>query len=144
MRLDWAIPCMSVSFDAGLITSMEGAAWTELWVPEIPAPIEFVALLRAVGMPEEFAEDAQRDMEARLSGPGMEELVAVPFELPSGERGPDHPAGWEGNALVPLVVQFTAQQAGTYTVDFYLNGRYQQGRSIPFRIIVGTPSPGPA
>jgi hypothetical protein len=38
------------------------------------------------------------------------------------------------NAVIPVVIQFTATALGTYMLDFYIDGRYQQGRSIPFRV----------
>jgi hypothetical protein len=133
MRLDWTIPCMGVSLENAVITRLEGAGWDELHVEGLPAEIEFIVLARLLGQPEEYAEEGHT-MEANLTGPGMEGVANVVFDLPTSEPGPDHPEGWEMNALIPIVLQFTANSEGTYMVDLYINGRYQQGRSIPFRI----------
>ena len=79
-------------------------------------------------------------MEANLTGPGMEGVANVEFELPTGEPDPGNPEGWEVNALIPILLQFTASSEVTYMVDLYVDGRYQQGRSIPFRVQVDQPS----
>jgi hypothetical protein len=134
MRLDWTIPCMGVSLENAVITRLERAGWDELHVESLPAEIEFIVLVRLLGQPEEFAEGTDHTMEANLTGPGMEGVANVVFNLPSSEPGPDHPEGWEMNALIPIVLQFTANSEGTYMVDLYVDGRYQQGRSIPFRV----------
>jgi hypothetical protein len=138
MRLDWAIPCMGCGIENGVIVRIENAAWDILWVPESPASLEFIVLIRLLGQPEEFAEGGHT-MEALLTGPGMEGVAQVEFEVPTGEPDPIHPEGWEVNAVIPVLVQFTANAEGTYMVDLYVDGRYQQGRSIPFRVLVREP-----
>jgi hypothetical protein len=64
----------------------------------------------------------------------MEALVQIEFKVPTSDPNPDRPAGCEMNAVIPVVVQFTAAAEGTHMIDFYIDERYQQGRSIPFRI----------
>jgi hypothetical protein len=140
MRFEWAIPCLAVNIENGVITRMENANWDEIGVPALPAAIEFIALVRTLGQPDEFLEDAPRAAEANLTGPGMEGLVNLQFELPAGDLNPNLQPGWEVNGLVPIVVQFTAQAEGAHMLDLYLNSRYQ--RSIPFRVrIVEPPTP---
>jgi hypothetical protein len=72
----------------------------------------------------------------------MEPLVSLRFEVPTGGPGPTHPAGWEMNAMIPVVIQFTAQAEGTHMVDFYVNGRVQRC-PIPFRVLIGSGSAQP-
>lgn len=139
MRLDWAIPCMSVSLENAVAIAIENACWDYLQVPELPQPIEFVAFCRFAGLPEDFAEEADRTVEAYLLGPAMSQVVEISFELPSAEPAPDHPAGWEMNAPVPVIVQFTAEAVGAYGLDFYIGGKYQRA-SFTFRIGLDPPN----
>ncbi len=55
-------------------------------------------------------------MEVHLTGPGMETLVNLDFDLPTGEPDADHPEGWEVNAVVPIVLQFTPENEGAYMI----------------------------
>jgi hypothetical protein len=138
MRLDWAIPCMSVNLENGVALSIENACWDSLNVPELPHPIEFVAFARFVGLPGDFAEEADRTVEAYLLGPAMGQVVDISFELPSSEPPPALPAGWEMNWPMPILVQFTAEEAGPYGLDFYIGNKYQKA-SFTFRIEVAGP-----
>jgi hypothetical protein len=63
----------------------------------------------------------------------MDPLLSIPFELPHGEPGPDYMPGWELNATVPLVIQFTPHAVGTHSLDLYVNNRVQSC-SIFFQI----------
>lgn len=140
MRLEWAIPCLSVSLQEGLVARLEQACFDRLAVPALPAPIEFIVLVRALGQVEEFDENAERNIKLELKGPSMEDIISVEFELPTGELQPDHPEGWEMNAVVPIVIQFTAEDEGTYMLTFEVNGRVQRC-SVPFRIALPEPEP---
>jgi hypothetical protein len=114
MRLDWAIPCVSVRIENGIAVSIENACWDFLTVPQVPHAMEFVALARFAGLPADFAEEADRTVEAYLIGPAMGQVVDITFELPSGEPDPTHPEGWEMNAPIKIIVQFTAEEEGAY------------------------------
>jgi hypothetical protein len=142
MRLDWAIPCVSVTMEGPIVRAIENACFDTIWVRSLPQAVQFIALVRVLGQRDEFREDAPRTMAAQLTGPGMEGLMSIEFELPTGEPNPDHPEGWEVGAVFPIVLQVTLQAEGTHMLDFYLNSRYQQGRSIPLRVRLGDPPPG--
>ncbi len=47
-------------------------------------------------------------------------------EMPTGEPSPDHPEGWEINAYVPIVFQFTPEEPGPYTLALHLNDRWAE------------------
>jgi hypothetical protein len=130
---------MSVSIENGVIARLENACWDELALPHVPAQLEFIALLRLLGQPEDFAEDARRDIEAYLTGPGMEHLASIEFEVPSWAPSPEHPEGWEMNMPLAVIVQFTAQAEGTHVLDFYVNCRHENHYSVPFRIKIAEP-----
>ena len=140
MRLEWAIPCLSVSLQEGLVARVEHACFDQLGVSELPAPIEFIVLVRVLGQVEEFRENAPRDLKIDLKGPVMEELVSVELELPSSDPSPEHPEGWEMNAHIPIVVQFTAEDEGTYTITFEVNEHLQRC-SVAFRVTAVETSP---
>jgi hypothetical protein len=133
MRFEWAIPCMRVNLTDG-IAGVEGACFDVIEAPSLPMPVEFIAFVRVLGLPEEFAEEADRSVEVYLTGPGMEPLISLQFEVATGEPGPEHPAGWEMNAMIPIVIQFTAQAEGAHMIDFYVNGRVQRC-PIAFRVL---------
>src|SRR5436305_8933376 len=124
LRFEWAIPCMRVDLRDGIAT-VDGACFDSLEVPSLPAPVEFIAFVRVLGLPEELTEDADREVEVYLTGPGMEGLVSLQFDVPVSEPGPMHAAGWEMNIMIPIVVQFTAQAERAHMIDFYVNGRVQ-------------------
>lgn len=139
MRLEWAIPCGSVRIENnGRVSAIEDFGFDTLVVDPFPSPVEFVALIRAVGLPGDFAEDADRIVEAYLLGPGMDPLVSIEFEIRSGEPSPDHMAGWEMNAVIPLFIRFTPHAEGTHSLDLYIHGRVQPC-SIPLQIIAPRP-----
>ena len=91
---------------------------------------EFIVALRLAGQPEEFAEGADRQVRAHLLGSGMDELVNLEFEVSSVEPLEGHPAGWELEATLPLIVKLEVRGEGAHTLDFYVNGKLQAGRSV--------------
>lgn len=140
MRLDWAIPCETVAVESdGRVSRMENFGFDFVRVDSLPAEIEFIVVLRVVGLLEDFAEEAERELRVSLSGPGLESLTSVEFEVPTGEPAPDHPEGWEVYTTVPVLVQFTATAEGVHMLDFYVNGRFQRC-SIPLHVRVGRPA----
>lgn len=133
MRVDWAIPCSSFSLDNGLL-SLDGADFNRLEVASLPAPLEFIAALKIIGLHEDFAEAADKEIEAHLLGPDMTSLTSMEFEAPEIEPAANHPEGWLVGVVLPVVVQFTAYSEGGHSLDFYVKGRYQEQRTIPFWI----------
>lgn len=91
-------------------------------------------LIRVVGLREDFMPSADRTIGVMLSGPGLEELLSLEFEARSGEPRADHPEGWEVNTMLPVLIQFTAQDEGTHSIDFSVNRRLQ-ACPIPFRVV---------
>src|SRR5438552_3711779 len=141
MRLDWAIPCSNARIeDDGRVSAIEDFGFDTLFVDPFPTQIQFIVLIRAVGLPQDFAEDADRTVEAYLLGPGMDPLLSIQFELPSGERPEGFMEGWEMWAMIPVFIQFTPHAEGTHSLDFYVHGRVQP-TSIPLQLRAGPPPP---
>jgi hypothetical protein len=124
--------------DDGRVSAMEDFGFDTLHLDPFPSPTEFIVLIRAVGLPEDFAEEADRTVEAYLLGPGMDPLVSIEFELPSGEPEEGHMEGWELWAMIPIFIQFTPHAEGTHSVELYAHGRVQP-TSIPFHLHAGRP-----
>jgi hypothetical protein len=144
MRLEWAIPCGSATLsDEGRITAVEDFWFDTIWLDPFPppGPLQLVLLVKAAGLPEDFAEDADRSVEAYLYGPGMDVHIAIEFELPSGAPGPEYREGWELTAVFPVVIEFTPRDTGNYSVEFYVSHRVQRRpTSVPLVILAG-PAP---
>lgn len=140
MRLDWAIPCGSVRIeDDGRVSAIEDFGFDTIVVDPFPSPVELIVLIRAVGLPADFAGDADRIVEAYLLGPGMDALVSLDFEIRSGEPSPGYLEGWEMNAVIPLFIEFTPHAEGTHSLELYLHGRVQPC-SVPLQVLASSPN----
>jgi hypothetical protein len=139
MRLEWAIPCGSVRIeDDGRVSAIEDFGFDTIIVDPFPSTIELIVLIRAVGLPDDFAEDADRTVDAFLLGPGMDPLLSLEFEIRSGEPRPGYLEGWEMNAVIPLFIEFTPRAEGTHSLDLYLHGRVQPC-TVPLRVLASPP-----
>jgi hypothetical protein len=139
MRIEWAIPCESVTVDVDdHVSAIHNFGFDAVWVPSVPAEIDFVVVFRFVGQREDFTEEADRRIEVILTGPRTEVLMETTLEIRPGEASPDHPEGWEIYTVIPLLVEFTAHAEGAHVLNFYLSGRLQRC-SIPLLVRVSAP-----
>jgi len=139
MRIEWAIPCESVTVDDDdHVSAIHNFGFDAVWVGSVPAEIDFVVVFRFVGQPEDFTEEADRYVEVILTGPRTEVLMETTLEVQPGEASPDHPEGWEIYTVIPLLVEFTAHAEGAHVLNFYLSGRLQRC-SIPLLVRVAGP-----
>ncbi len=145
MRLDWVIPCTAVDFRDDGGADIEGAGFDAIVVETLPQRVDLTLLLRMAGLPDDFTEGAPRGIEVYVTGPGLESLAALDFEVPTGEPGPESEPGWESWLFVPLAIGVTIQREGAHMIDLYLasDGRPdrriddKRRRSIPLRILQG-------
>jgi hypothetical protein len=136
MRIEWAIPCESVTVgDDDHVSAIHNFGFDAVLVRSVPAEVDFVVVCRFVGRPEDFTEEVDRNVEVVLTGPGTEVLMEKTLEVRPGEASPDHPEGWEIYTVVPLLIEFTAHVEGAYVLDFYVSGRLQRC-SIPLLVRV--------
>jgi hypothetical protein len=139
LRLDWAIPCIEAEVeDDGRVSAIKDFGFDTLVLDPFPSPTEFIALIRAIGLPHDFAEDADRGVDAYLLGPGMDPLFSIEFELPSGEPHEGMMEGWEMWTMIPVLIRFTPHAEGTHHLDFYVHGRVQP-KTIPLMIQAARP-----
>jgi hypothetical protein len=131
LRVDWVIPCRFVEVTNGLATIV-GAGIDTFTVPQLPSPVGMSLALRICGLPD----TAQHDLEIDILGPSMESIQEPLKTQFSMTPQPGNVAGWEVQALLPIVLQFEAPDDGTYTLNVSVDGA---SRSIPFRVLVATP-----
>jgi hypothetical protein len=129
MRVEWAIPCLSAGLQNNLVM-IQGGCFNRAVVQQFPGEVRFIITLRLVGQGEDFAEDAPRGLTAHLLGPDMDEINRLEFEAPTLATPATHPEGWEIAAHLFVVVRFEAESEGSHTLDFYVNGKLQAGRSV--------------
>ncbi|MGZ4333880.1 MAG: DUF6941 family protein [Gaiellaceae bacterium] len=143
MRVEWAIPCLGVQQQPDGLLNLAGASFTRIAVRQLPGQVRFIIALRLIGEPEDFAEDASRMIRAPLLGPDMEPITELEFEVPHAgpELHADHPPGWERSLNLPLGVQYMAEQEGRHSIDFYVNEKFQAGRSVAVWVAEQPPQP---
>jgi len=66
----------------------------------------------------------------------MTVLEMLDFQL-AMEANPDHPSGYEVTMLLPLIVQFQAEQDGNHGLEIRIDGRFQW--LVFFFVRVGSP-----
>lgn len=141
MRIAWAIPCRYVEVVNGLATIVGGGAniWT---IPAgmLPQPLGVTVAVQLAGAEGELAEE--HHLRGQILGPDMQpvgDALDVPgLVIPPGEM---KPPGWEGTMIVPIVMQWTVEEPGTYTLDFSIDGR---STTVAILVNEGTPPPPPA
>lgn len=95
-----------------------------VFVPEFPAPVTLIALARfAAGLVEVGSE---AHIEAHMLGPGMDAVASLEFGLTLGDPNPLHPEGWEMTMLLPLVIEFTAEQDGAHGLELRIDNKVQR------------------
>jgi hypothetical protein len=144
--VEYAIPCIGVQQQPNGLWNLVGASITRVEIKSLPGPVRLVLALRLAGEPEDFVEEAPRMIRAPLLGPDMELIDELEFEVP--HSGPElhalHPPGWERNANLPIGLQFMAEAEGRYSLDFYVNGNLQAGRSVAVWVAEHVEPPAPA
>lgn len=107
-----------------------GAGADLIFVPAVPAPVQVTFAVRFVGAPDELDGETEHRVVCRLFDPGGE---------PMGEQGTilkgeidQRVPGYVAEVTVPMGVVLDAQQAGSYSVEFEIDGhRY---RRVPIHV----------
>lgn len=69
----------------------------------------------------------------RLTGPDLESIESREYNLTLRAPGPEHPAGWEVKASMPVIFYFDTERAGAYGLDVWIDGRFRW--QVPFRLV---------
>jgi hypothetical protein len=120
------------------MVSLRDGCFNRVTVPQLPLEFAMLVALRVAGQPEDFTEDADRTIRAKLLGAGMEELLDLEFEVPTEQPSSLHPAGWEMQMTVPLIVKLELEQEGAHSLDFYVDGKLQADRSVSWWVALAT------
>ncbi len=137
MRVDWAIICRYAEVAQDGLATLVGAGIDSFWLPEFPAELAVLVAVRFVGPDSELHAEHPHELTARVLDPQMIQIAELtsPFVI---ERGPRHPEGWEGGAIVATLHRFRAETAGAYTIDIAVDGNHQ---TVPVIVNQG-PLPG--
>jgi hypothetical protein len=76
------------------------------------------------------------DFEALLLGPGMTLLEELDTTITVGPPSAEHPDGWEMTMLIPIIMQFTAENEGAHGVEIRLDGKLAANATVWFTIRV--------
>lgn len=119
MRIDWAVGCRYVEVHNNLGTLI-GAGADTLTVAAVPAGVGLMAAVRICFLDHELGVHT---LSTQILGPDME-----PVGQPMGGQlelaGEAHKQpGWEGKIVVPVGVQWRAEDAGVYTIVFSLDDK---------------------
>lgn len=136
MRVDWAIPCRLVEVHDGLATIVGGGI-DQYVLPAVPGQMLVNIALRLVGL----LDQAQHQLRIRILDPVMAEAAqALDTTFTMNPPGPNHPPGWEGHVVLPMVLRFEALVEGTYTVDIVVDGH---SHTVPLMVQTPAQTAGP-
>lgn len=123
MRISWAIPCRGVDVPADMMPNILGTGMNLFNAPSLPMQLQLVIAINVLAREDELGHP--QTLEGVVLGPDMEpvsEALSMPLQI---DATPTKPPGWEQNMIFPLGLMFVAQQEGTHTVQFSIEGRNQ-------------------
>jgi hypothetical protein len=122
VRIRWAIPCRGVDIPPDGMANLLGMGMNMFAPPVLPAEIRLVLALDISAREDELGHDYP--LQATILDPNMEPAgdPQVPVVVVAS---PSKPPGWEQTSVLPLGVRFEARTAGTYTIQFTVDGRNQ-------------------
>jgi hypothetical protein len=123
VRIGWAIPCRGVDTPADEMPNILGTGMNIFRVAEFPSQLQVVVALNVLAREDELGHPQQ--LECQVLGPDMQPAGEPLSTALMIEATPAKPPGWEQNAIIPVVMVFEAQQEGTHTVQFTIEGRNQ-------------------
>jgi hypothetical protein len=136
VRLDWAVACRYAEVRSGSATIV-GAGFDTFWTEAFPYAIQFFIALRVAAPAEEFGPETDHELRIDLLGPDMAQLDTLKVGFQGGGPGPLHEPGWELTSMIPALVRFTVQAAGTYSLELYLDDEHK--KTIPVLVREGGP-----
>lgn len=132
MRVDWVVPCRYCEIAGDGTMSVLGAGLDSYWLPDeqLPTAMGVFLATRVAGPEEEWATPTA--FAVRLVRPDLEQedMLEIPLQMPA--MPPLKQPGHEAGMLLPLLMQWEAQEHGLYSFDLLLNGVRE--RSVPINI----------
>lgn len=119
MRVNWAIPCRYAEVHQQGATII-GAGADLLTVPQLPAPVQALFVVRFVGDPDELDGETPHPTVVRLFDPHGQTIGEQTGELVGGVR--QIVPGYVAEMIIPMGVVIDAREAGAYGVEFEIDG----------------------
>jgi hypothetical protein len=129
VRVEWAFACRTLRRRGTEIDAI-GVGIDTFALPLVDQ-LELVALIRVAAPAADCG--IGHPVLCRLTGPELELIESRDFSLTLRVPGDEHPDGWEVNAFVPAIFYFDTEQAGTYGLDIWIDGRFRW--QVPFRVL---------
>jgi hypothetical protein len=133
MNVDWVIPCRYVEVHDNL-GSMIGAGIDTFWIPELPAPLQVMLAVRLTATGEELTEGIQHLLRTVVTDARGAVVFEAGMEFEANMETAQNE--WLNSLVLPSVVQFEVQEAGTYQLEQHVDG---DSRSIPLHVVEGAP-----
>jgi Family of unknown function (DUF6941) len=132
VRLDWVIPCRYAELAGDGTMSVLGAGLDTFWVPEeqLPAPLGIFIATRVAGGEDEWL--TPHAFAVRLVSPDLAQEDLLEIELGMDEMPPLKQPGHEAGTLLPLLMQWEANDFGLYSFDLLLDGNRE--KSVPVNV----------
>lgn len=124
MNIDWIIPCRFAEVHDNLATIVGGGIDT-WWLPELPAPMQVVTVIRLLGTKDEFG-DVEHSLESRVQDPGGGHVSGLEGTFQVGAAPEQLRDEWLNQMTMPMVVTFEAQTEGTYSLWFSVDDAEKQ------------------
>jgi hypothetical protein len=110
-----------------------GGGLDTFWIgeDELPSDVTPMFAIRAVGTEDEM--ERLHRLQVKLIQPDLTKPSVDVLEVTFGAHvNPLKRPGWEAGALIPLIVRWTVEEFGAYTLEFHLDG--ELGESIPISV----------
>lgn len=122
MRIEWATLCRAIrNTDHGieLVAPLQNAAIAVSGFP-FPTAVKVAAIVKFHY--EELGTQTVHRLRGRILDPNLNPIadeLAREFGLYAPDL--DHPPGWEGQGIEPMLIRFVAEAEGTHTVEVRLD-----------------------
>jgi hypothetical protein len=136
LKIDWINTCRAVGRNPDDDTwNFAGFGIDAGFSGELPVEIAGF-LIVAIGV-EPYDNDSS-ELTLRVLDPQMNDLGGVTQRFHPPERGPLHPEGDRGSAIMPVAFRFIATETGTFTLSAALDD--QEAETCPFTVLMSASS----
>jgi hypothetical protein len=133
MNVDWVIPCRYVEVHDNL-GSMIGAGIDTFWIPELPSPLQVMLAVRLTATGEELSAGIQHLLRTVVTDRHGAVVFEAGMEFEANMESAQ--SEWLNSLVLPSVVQFEVEEAGTYQLEQQVD---ESSQSIPLHVVEGAP-----
>ncbi len=136
MKLDWAMLANHAE-NANGVAYISGAGIDTVNSPTVPALFRGAIALRLNVHPTEI--ERAHTLEIRILSEDGQQIALLNGSMPSIQKDPDLPAGWNYHAMFTLNFNLPLPVVGHYSVEILSDGSHLA--SLPFRLRSLAPQP---